>query len=49
VSLGLIDDIGLLSVTAETAEALYRVVDAAYEKRSSRSPATCTRPGSTNS
>ena len=29
-----IDDIGLLPVTAETAEALYRVVDAAYEKRS---------------
>ena len=29
-----IDDIGLLSVTTETAEALYRVVDAAYEKRS---------------
>lgn len=30
----IIDDIGLLPVTAETAEALYRVVDAAYEKRS---------------
>ena len=29
-----IDDIGLLPVTSETAEALYRVVDAAYEKRS---------------
>jgi DNA replication protein DnaC len=29
-----IDDIGLLPVTAETAEALYRVVDAAYERRS---------------
>lgn len=29
-----IDDIGLLPVTTETAEALYRVVDAAYEKRS---------------
>ena len=29
-----IDDIGLLPVTADTAEALYRVVDAAYEKRS---------------
>ena len=26
-----IDDIGLLPVTADTAEALYRVVDAAYE------------------
>jgi hypothetical protein len=29
-----IDDIGLLPVTTETAEALYRVVDAAYETRS---------------
>ena len=29
-----IDDIGLLPVAIETAEALYRVVDAAYEKRS---------------
>jgi DNA replication protein DnaC len=29
-----IDDIGLLPVTTENAEALYRVVDAAYEKRS---------------
>jgi hypothetical protein len=29
-----IDDIGLLPAAAETAEALYRVVDAAYEKRS---------------
>ena len=28
-----IDDIGLLPVNTETAEALYRVVDAAYEKR----------------
>lgn len=28
-----VDDIGLLPVTTETAEALYRVVDAAYEKR----------------
>jgi len=30
----IIDDIGLLPVTTDTAEALYRVVDAAYEKRS---------------
>ncbi len=30
----IIDDIGLLPVAAETAEALYRVVDAAYERRS---------------
>jgi DNA replication protein DnaC len=29
-----IDDIGLLPVAVETAEALYRIVDAAYEKRS---------------
>jgi DNA replication protein DnaC len=29
-----VDDIGLLPVTAETAEALYRVVDAVYERRS---------------
>jgi DNA replication protein DnaC len=28
-----IDDIGLLPVATETAEALYRVIDAAYEKR----------------
>ena len=30
----IIDDIGLLPVGTETAEALYRVVDAAYERRS---------------
>jgi DNA replication protein DnaC len=29
-----VDDIGLLPVSNDTAEALYRVVDAAYEKRS---------------
>lgn len=29
----LIDDIGLLPVPADTAEALYRVIDAAYERR----------------
>jgi DNA replication protein DnaC len=29
-----IDDIGLLPVSSDTAEALYRVVDAAYERRS---------------
>jgi DNA replication protein DnaC len=29
----IIDDIGLLPVATETAEALYRVVDAAYERR----------------
>jgi DNA replication protein DnaC len=30
----IIDDVGLLPVSAEAAEALFRVVDAAYEKRS---------------
>ncbi len=44
-----IDDIGLLPVAAETAEALYRVVDAAYEKRSIALRATCTPPASTSS
>ena len=37
-----IDDIGLLPVTTDTAEALYRVVDAAYEKR--EEPETLHRP-----
>jgi DNA replication protein DnaC len=30
----LTDDIGLLPVNTETAEALYRAIDAAYEQRS---------------
>ncbi len=30
----IIDDVGLLPVSTEAAEALFRVVDAAYEKRS---------------
>jgi DNA replication protein DnaC len=30
----LIDDVGLLPVSADSAEALFRVIDAAYEKRS---------------
>jgi len=30
----LIDDVGLLSVSADAADALLRVVDAAYERRS---------------
>jgi DNA replication protein DnaC len=34
VDLIIIDDVGLLPVTAEAAEALFRVVDAAYERRS---------------
>ena len=29
-----IDDVGLLPVSADSAEALFRVIDAAYEKRS---------------
>ena len=42
-----VDDVGLLPVSADAAEALFRVIDAAYEKRSiaislERSP----RPGS---
>jgi DNA replication protein DnaC len=34
VQLTIIDDIGLLSISADAAEGLYRLVDAAYEKRS---------------
>ena len=34
VDLIVIDDVGLLPVSADAAEALFRVVDAAYEKRS---------------
>ena len=34
VSLTLIDDIGLLPISADAAEGLYRLVDAAYERRS---------------
>jgi DNA replication protein DnaC len=34
VSLAVVDDIGLLPVSADAAEGLYRLVDAAYEKRS---------------
>jgi DNA replication protein DnaC len=30
----LVDDVGLLPVSADAAEALFRVIDAAYEKRS---------------
>ena len=33
-----IDDIGLLPVSTDTAEVLYRVVDAANEKRSEAGP-----------
>jgi hypothetical protein len=45
----IIDDIGVLPVTTETAEALYRVVDAAYEPAPSPCPRTSTRQGSTSS
>ncbi len=34
VDLLVIDDVGLLPISADAAEALFRVVDAAYEKRS---------------
>ena len=34
MQLTVIDDIGLLSISADAAEGLYRLVDAAYEKRS---------------
>ena len=44
-----IDDIGLLPVATDTAEALYRVVDAAYENAPSPPRAIFTPPGSTNS
>jgi hypothetical protein len=44
-----IDDIGLLPITTDTAEVLYRVVDAAYEKRSNRSLVNLHPPGSTSS
>ena len=44
-----VDDIGLLPVAPDAAEGLYRLVDAAYEKRRSRSPRTCTRQRSTSS
>ena len=46
----IVDDIGLLPVGPDAAEGLYRLVDAAYERRSaSRSRRTCTRRGSTSS
>ena len=44
-----VDDIGLLPVSPDAAEGLYRLVDAAYEKRSSPSHPTCTPPASTSS
>jgi len=44
----LIDDVGLLPISADAAEALFRVVDAAYEKRSLALSSNIHRPGSTN-
>jgi DNA replication protein DnaC len=43
-----VDDIGLLPVAPDAAEGLYRLVDAAYEKRSVASAPTCTRRRSTS-
>lgn len=44
-----VDDIGLLPVGSDTAEGFYRLVDAAYEKRSLwRSPPTCILRASTS-
>jgi len=43
-----IDDIGMLPVAPDAAEAVFRVVDAAYENAQSRSPAICTRPALTS-
>ena len=34
VALTVVDDVGLLPISADAAEGLYRLVDAAYEKRS---------------
>ena len=34
MSLTVVDDIGLLPISADAAEGLYRMVDAAYERRS---------------
>ncbi|MCP3805217.1 ATP-binding protein [Allokutzneria sp. A3M-2-11 16] len=42
IDLIVVDDIGLLPVAAESAEALCRVADAAYERRSIGSCATLT-------
>jgi DNA replication protein DnaC len=43
-----IDDIGLLPVSSDTAEALYRVVDTAYEKRSLALSSNLHPPASTS-
>ena len=47
--LTVIDDIGLLPISADAAEGLYRLVDAAYERRSLGAvDAICTPRGSTS-
>ncbi|HLH66001.1 MAG TPA: ATP-binding protein [Solirubrobacteraceae bacterium] len=43
-----IDDVGLLPVSADAAEALSRVIDAAYEQRSLAISPTSTHPGLTS-
>ena len=43
-----VDDIGLLPVGPDAAEGLYRLVDAAYERRSVAVAPTFTRPASTS-
>jgi DNA replication protein DnaC len=44
----LIDDVGLLPASADAADALFRVVDAAYEKRSIAISSNIHPQGSTN-
>lgn len=44
----MIDDVGLLLVSADAAETLFRVIDAAYEKRSSAISSNIHLSGSTN-
>ena len=44
----IIDDVDLLPVSADAAEALFRIVDAATRSARSRSAQTSTRPASTN-
>ena len=44
----IIDDVGLLPVSPDAAEALFRLVDAAYEKRSIALTSTSTPPASTS-
>ena len=48
VDLVVIDDVGLLPISDDAAEALFRVVDAAYEKRSIAISSNIHRAGSTS-